>query len=422
MSVSTTSNLSNSLRRTYSDRYFKAFQNDFTQTLDELDECPDEPALGSGWFFPFNLASEQNNRVAAEGGGMGDVNQRTEVQGQVNVVEFLAWIQLSELLKNVGAKGGALNGANELNRQIKEATTGLSKLMQRMFVISHGTGRLAVIENDTTSLNTFVGKNDEGVTNLMVNDVIDVYTLDSGGSSAITSRKITDINRRTRTVTFSGAAASLTADYGVYKASDYGRGSNGFHGLIDNGAFTDNVHGQSRTTYSGLNAQVRDPGTPTALEEEHMREICDDIFLAGGEVDKIACNVGVMNAFFDIQGGDRRYNIERGQTAKMVLGYREGDALFSYDKGSMVIRKDQNMPARTMYFYSLKSFYKHTVRKLGWLDEGGSLLRLTPNSNADGFLLSWTALLYAAVNISCCAPPWNGVRRNILDKSLAGDS
>lgn len=421
MAVSTITTQSNSLRRVYSNRYFRAFQNDFTPILEEIDECPDDPTRGEGWFFPFHLSSPQNNRVTAEGGSMGTVNQRTEVQGQVNAVEFTGWLQLSELLKNAGTRDAAWNGG-ELNRMMKETTTDLTKFMQRMFVISHGTGRLAVVDANTSSTNTFVGALDEGINNLMDNDLIDVYDADTGGSSVITSREITKIVRSTRTVTFDGATASLTAGDGIYRAGDYGRGSNGFHGLFDDGTYATSIHGQSRSTYEKLKSQVTDPGSPTELTEQDMRQVCDNIYLNGGEVDRIYCNVGVMNAFFDIQTGDRRYAVERGQTPKFVLGYREGDALFSYDKGTMVLKKDPNIPARTMYFVSLKaSVMKHTLRKLGWLDEGGSILRLTPNGS-DGFNTSWTALIVAECNISCIAPIWNGVLRNIKDQSIAGDT
>lgn len=422
MSVSTITNLSNSLRRTYSNKYFKAFQNDYTPLLDELEECSDEPTLGTGWFFPFYLYTPQNWRNSSEAGSMGTVHQRSEIQGQVNSVEWLGWMQLSELLKNAGARGGALQGGSELNRQMKETTQDITKGMQRQFSLSHGTGRMAVVEADVTSGNTFIAKLDEGTSGLMEGDFIDFVNTDTGGTAQVTSRIITKINRQTRVVTFDGAAAALTADWGVYRAGDYGNAMpNGFHGLIDNGVFQDSLHGQSRTTYDKLKAQVRDPGTPTELTEEAMRQICDDIYLAGGEVDSIQCNVGVLNQFFNISAGDRRYNIERGQTAKQVLGYRDGDALFSYDKGTMTIKKNVNLPARTMYFYSLKqAFMKHTLRKLGWLDEGGSILRLTPGSGT--FSTSWTALIYAAVNISCPYPIWNGALRNIADESIAGDT
>lgn len=416
MAVSTTTNLSNSLRRTYASKYFKAFQDDYTPMLDELDECPDEPTLGSGWYFPFYLRTPQNWRVSSEGGAMGTVKQRSEVQGVVNAVEWLGWLQISELLKLAGARDGAFNGG-ELNRQMKETTQDITKGMQRMYTISHGTGRLAVVNANIGPGNTFVAKLDEGVNALMEGDEIDIVDIDIGGTVQVSARVITKIVRSTRTVTFDGAPASLTANWGIYKTGDYGRGCNGMHGIIDNGIFQDLVSGQSRGTYEKLKAQVVDPGSVTALEEDHMRQVCDLIYAAGGDVDSIQCNVGPLNAFFDTQTGNRRYNMERGQTAKMVLGYKEGDALFSYNKGTMVIKKNCNMPARTMWFYSLKqSCFKHTLRKLGWLDEGGSILRLTPGAGV--FNTSWTALIYSAQNISCFAPIWNGALRNILDRSV----
>jgi hypothetical protein len=423
MGVSTISNLSNSLRRTYSNRYFRAFQNDFTPVLNALDECPDEPTRGSAWYFPFHMSSPQNWRVAAEGGSMGTVQQRTEVQGSVNAVEFLGWMQISELLKNAGTKDAAWNGG-ELNRQMKETTTDITKGMQRMFVISHGTGRLGVVEAGTTGTTSFVGTLDEGVQCLMDNDLVEFYTGDSGGTitaGTTTSRKVDKIVKGTRTVTLT-AAATLLANDGVYRAGDYGRGSQGFHGQVDDGTFQITLNGQSRNTYEKLKSSVADPGSPTPLTEQHMRAICDEIYQNGGEISDIWCGPGVMNAYYDVSTGNRRYNIERGQSAKFTLGYKEGDALFSYDKGSVTLKKDPNIPARTMYFLSLKqSFMKHTLRKLGWLDEGGSILRLTPNGS-DGFNTSWTALIYAACNTSCMSPIWNGVRRNIKDESIAGDS
>lgn len=422
MSVSTVTNLSNSLRRTYADRYFKAFQQDYTPILDEIDECPDEPTYGVGWFFPFYESTPQNWRTSAEGGGMGTVEQRTEEQGQVNSVEFLGWLQISEKLKNVGVRSAAWNGG-EVNRQMKETMFDITRGMQRMFTISHGTGRLAVVESDVTSGNSFVAKLDEGVNDLEVNDRIDFYDLDTGGTiTAVANRKITKIVRSTRTVTFDGAAAALTANWGVYKTGDYGRAVNGIHGLIDNGIFQDDLHGQSRATHEKLKSVVVDPGTPTELTEEHIQEIFDGIYLNGGTAEGIWCNTGVLNAIFALQAGDRRYNIERG-TAKFQGGFKEGDLMYNYDKGSYVVKKNPQLPARTLYVHSLKtSFYKHTTKKLGWLDEGGSILRLTPDAGSDGYKTSWTAMVYADVNLSCYGALWNGVRRNILDRSMAGDS
>jgi hypothetical protein len=79
-----------------------------------------------------------------------------------------------------------------------------------------------------------------------------------------------------------------------------------------------------------------------------------------------------------------------------------------------------------MYFLCLKdSFYKHTLADFGFLGGGGrdGVLHLTPNSTTPGggFETSWTAVIYAALNISNYYPPKNGVIRDIEDATLAGD-
>lgn len=351
---------------------------------------------------------------------MGTVQQRVEIQGKVNAVEFMAYFQLSEMLKNAGVRDAAWNGG-EMARHMKETTRDVTKGMQRMFVISHGTGRLAVVEAGTVASLSWVAKLDEGVSCLEPNELVDFYNLDSGGAAQYSASLISKVARTTaRTVTMS-AVHTLTANWGVYKAGDYGRGCNGLMGLVDDATKVDLLHGQSRAAYEELKCQKVDPGGPTDLDEQAMREICDRIYLAGGQVDTILTGVGGMNAYFDISTGDRRYVVERSNTPKFRLGYKEGDALFSYDRGDVVIKKDPNMPARTMLFMSKSGFMKHTLRKLGWVDEGGSILRLTPNGS-DGFNSSWTGMMLAQVNISCIEPPWQGIIRNIKDKTVAGDA
>jgi len=449
MGVSTITNLSNSLRRTYSNRYFRAFQNDFTPILNELDEAPDEPTRGVSWSFPFHLSSPQNWKVNAEGGPMNEVLQRTEIQGRVRSSEFLGYMQISELLKNAGTREAAWNGG-ELNRQMKETTTDITKGMQRQFVLSANDGSLAEPTAAIAGVNTFTAELDRGVNGLMVNDLIIFVDNAGGGTQGDVEDdnggigfRIQSINRKTRLVTVTnpdGSAATITTAglskiwlFGSYDKPGAADGEgflagrtqpNGLYGIIDDGSFSALIHTRDRTAagQEKLQSAVRDPGTQVELTEEHMRQLADDIYLDGGECDRLYCNVGVMNAFFDVQTGDRRYAIEKGRTAKFVLGYREGDALFSYDKGTITIKKDPNMPARTMFFVALKqTMVKNTLRKLGWLDEGGSILRLTPAASIAGFGTSWTALIASQVNISCVAPIWNGARRNIKDAALAGD-
>jgi hypothetical protein len=425
MAASSTSTLANSLKKVYADRYFKAFQDEHIPLMEQLQECPEDPVYGSGWYFPFTLNTKQTSKVNSEGGGMGTVRQRSEIQGQVNAVEFIDKFQITEMLKNAGRDVGAFG--NEVNRHMEETTGDITKFMQRQYSISHGTGRLAVVAADTVGTNAFVGANNTGVVALMEGDYIDIYDAESGGALQLDSRKVTDIDRITRTVTFDGAVASLTAGWHVYKEDSYGYAPNGLHGLVDDGTNAGSVHGQSRTSYPKLKSRVRGSRATVDgdLTEEKMRQMCDDIYRVGGYVDRIFCNVGGANAYLDITDGDRRYQMTRGKTAQRMLGYVEGDLLFSYHNGNIPIKLNPNLPAREMYFVSWKkSFRKHTLRKLGFLtdsDRGGSPLHLAPDGSG-GFTTSWIAIVCAQQNISCRAPIWNGLLTGWTDKSVAGDS
>ena len=422
MAASTIALLSGSLKTSYSAKYWEAMQDAFTPILTDLEECPDEPILGVGWNFPFHLSSPGNVKLNSEGGSMGDVHQRVEVQGTVNACEFLGWFQITEMLKNAGKNAGAFG--NELDRHTTETMDDVTKFMQRMFTISHGTGRLAVVDFTGTSgaVNNFIAAKNEGVTNLLEGEYIEFYNLDSGGSIfGSTARKITAINRLTRSVTFDGAAADFTTvNYGVYKAGSYGQLVNGLRGLNDDATFGASIHGQSRSTYPALCCQKVDLGG-NILTEESMRQMCDNIMRVGGAVDRIVTNVGGVNAFLTISDGDRRYQMERGKTAQRTLGYVPGDLLFSYHNGNLPIKINPNIPGAEMNFLTWKRWMKFTTRKLGWLEgDGGNILHLTPGSGT--YATSHIAMVCAEVNIGNPAPRWGGRLQNFIDKSVNGDS
>ncbi len=426
MATSTIALLSTSLKTSYSETYWEAMQNAETPILSDLEECKDQPALGVGWNFPFHLASPQAWKLNSEGGAVGAARQRIEIQGTVTASEFLGWFAVTEMLKNAGKNAGAFG--NEIDRHTNECMLDITKAMQRMFTISHGTGRLAVIDaaSNGVNSNTFIARKNEGVMNLMVNDSIEFYDADSGGAiQGTTARNITAINRLTREVTVDGAAITWATGWGVYKESSYGQTVNGLRGLIDDASYAASIHGQARSGYAGLNCQNIDASTFSGgeLTEEMMRQMCDQIKFAGGEVDRIITNVGGVNAYLKITDGDRRYNMPSGNTMKRVLGYKgESDLLFSYHNGNLPFKINVNMPGGEMLFATWKRFMKFTNRKLGWLDGGGQsgILHLKPSTY--GYETAWVAMVCAEVNIGNTAPHWNGRIENFVDRSVNRDS
>lgn len=418
--------LSNSLKRMYPAGFFEAAQQKFTPTMDELDECPDKPTEGIGLFFPFFLSTPRRAKFQSPGSLVGGApNARIELQGQVNAVEQVDYIQLTEMVKNAGTAQAAWNGG-EFKRQVKEATEDITKLAEQAVNISHGTVRLCTVQNATVASTSFVAANDEGVSNLMENDLVDVFNLDSGGAIQFADVKILEINRTTREV-LTNTSMTLTAGWGIYTYDSYGIGINGFHGLIDNGVFQDSIHGQSRAAsgQAKLKSQVvtlGTPGVPADISSSEVIKLLDTINDLGGEVDMLAGNVGVLRTLFQEQEGNKRYNIEAGSNAtatKLRFGFKEGDWLFNYYRGDLRVRRGRNLPYRTFYAYSLKkTFWKHTLRKVGWLEGSNGILHLTPGDG--GFYTAWTGIIMQQFNVSCRIPAWNGVVRNAKDY-LAGD-
>jgi hypothetical protein len=266
---------------------------------------------------------------------------------------------------------------------------------------------------------------------------IDSFDTDTGGTiSALNSRKITKIDRTTNgdpggvgyntyqgVVTFDGAAANITAGHGIYMEDDYGYAPNGIDGLIGSEAVASTFLTKSRATYPKLNVnRLHNSGVPRDLTEDLMRQMADQIYFLGGELDAIRCNAGMINAFAALQTSDKRYTVTKGEFPKYIQGHREGDLLFAYDKVTATLKKDPQCQARTMKFLSLKeSFYKHTTAPLGFLNQGGSILMPIPSASGGGYDYSLTARMYAAANISCIRPGDNGTLDDCKDKTLAGD-
>jgi hypothetical protein len=420
--------------------YFKAYQEDYTPLLSDLEECPDEPVKGKRWNVPLYLATPFNVRTGAEGGPQAGVVADSEIMGQVLAAEFKGSVKLTELLERQGTADVHFNGG-ALNHAMKTNTSDLSKLMQ-IHLWGHGTGRLAVIDRNEVASATFRARLNWSILRLRKNMRVDTYDLDTGGAKQLDSLRITSIDRTTNgdssgagyntfqgvvtvAATSGGSAvpANFTAGHGVYLEDDYGLAPNGIDGLIGSSTVAPTFLAKSRASFPELNTnRIHNNGTPTDLSEDDMRQMADLIYFNGAEIDSIRCNAGLINAFAKLQSSDKRYSVVRGEFPKYIQGHREGDLLFAYDKVTATVKKDPQCQARTMKFLSFKdSFYKHTSAELGFLNRGGNILLPIPSAGGGGYDYAFTARLYAAVNISNYFPLANGTLEDRKDKTLAGD-
>lgn len=423
-----------------SKEYFKAYQEDYTPLLSDLEECPDEPIRGKKWNVPLYLASPFNVRTGAEGGAEASVIADSEIQGSVLATEFKGSIRLTELLDRVGTREAHFNGG-ALNHAMKTVTSDMSKLMQ-IHLWGHGTGRVGVIDQNEVASTSVKLRLPWSILRIRKNMRLDIYDTDTGGTKQFTALKVANIDRSTNgdpggvgyntyqgVVTFAasglaGASSptqSYTAGHGLYLTGDYGYAPNGIDGLIGSAAVAPTFLTKSRATYPELNTnRVHNSGVPTDLTEDDMRKLADQIYFVGGELDAIRCNAGLINEFAKLTSSDKRYSVVKGEFPKLIQGHREGDLLFAYDKVTATIKKDPQCAARTMKFLSLKSsFFKHTTAELGFLNRGGNILLPVPNST--GYDYAFGARLYAAINASCYRPGDNGSLEDRKDSTLAGD-
>ena len=211
----------------------------------------------------------------------------------------------------------------------------------------------------------------------------------------------------------------------IYWYNDYGGNiAQGIRALIQDGSVSSSFLGVPFATEPGLKANIRsNAGTPRPYTEMLIRQVLDDIFqVGGGTIGTLRANTGAMNEVAGVSIPDKRYPVMSGNFPKFVQGYRDGDLAVSYGSGQATYKTDPQIPYRSIYAINFKdSFYKHTLAEMGFLDKGGmdGVLHLTPNGSS--FETSWTAVLYAACQISSYNPSINGALFDISDNGLCGD-
>lgn len=430
--ASSLANLSAGLKRIYSEETFEYAQNAAAPLVELFEEAKELTAEGEGYFWPFMLRSPQNIATPPEEGNIPTPKQRTEIQGKLSVGQFVGDFEITFVLEAVGTARGTWN-RGEVKKHSFDTLRDLVKHRNRIYAGTHGTGRLAVVQASTVSTNAFVaqllttgaafGGAGFGAHLLRPNMMIDIYTLDVGGASVILNRKITDIAKATRTVTYDGAAGTLTVGQHVYIAGCYASGMvpNGLLGLVDDGEFLDVIHNVSRTTYPELKSTVlRNGGV--------LRNITEDILITAGlllrndtgsAIDCLVMNLGQNLKYIQSVRPTRYQDMSSKQPLKFIGGYGGEDTIAFYFDGRP-IRKviSEDVAPRHIYGIDLSMMRWAPVRKLGWLDNANGIFAQGVNSG--GYKTTHQATMYSVENIGTLAP-WAHFRiQDLFDNVLCG--
>lgn len=425
--ISTLGALQNSLKRIYDPDYFELHLNYRAPFYQMIQQSKNHEADGEGAFWPFYLQTPQNMGSPAEGGDLPPVKTRTEVQARVRPVQFVNSFQISFILAAVGTKRGSFS-KTEIQRHMWEATTDVTKHMNRVMAGSHGSGRLCQVEAATAASTTFVAKQglgSPGVLLLRKNMLIDVFTLDSGGvissGGAATQIKINDITPATRTVTLN-TALTLAANEHVYNFPDYNNTSNGLLGLVDDGTFLTTIHNQSRATFSELKATVLDAGgVLRPLTEELLIDGASQTLQnSGQEIDCLILNSGQMRQYLKFVIPQRRYNVSGKGVPSYQTGYREDELQFLWGGKTCAIKRMEDIHPRTVFGITSSLIRRFEVEKLDWYDHGGGQI-LAQGVGTNGRKTTQEATIFAVTNIGNLQPNGHFVIRDLLDPQLAGD-
>lgn len=432
MAASTLANLEAGLRRIYSDETFDYAQAAASPLIDLFEEVEDLTPDGDGYYWPFMLTSPQNIGTPGESGNIPPTKQRTEVQGRLRVGQFVGDFEISFMLEAAGSERGTWS-KNEVKKHSWETLRDLVKHRNRIYAGTFGTGMLATISATTAGTNAFVakltvsgtgrawGSTGQGASLLRKNMLIDVYT--AAAASEILARKITAIAKATRTITYDGAAGSVTADSGVYIASSYGQSTvpNGLMGLVDDGTFLDVLHNLSRTTYPELKAQCfHNSGT--------YRDLSEDLLLiagfalrqeAGGQTDVLVLNTDQLYKYIK-HLRPTRYFDANGRAPKYSAGFdNESTFKFYFDGRPIRLITSEDVAPRHVYGLDLSTMRRATLKKLGWLDHGGGSMFIQ-GSNGSGYTTTKVATMYSLENIGTLAPWMNWRLEDLMAPNLAG--
>lgn len=424
MAAPTQAQLSDALRVSYAEGEFHKAEREFCPAFEDIEDLKEYTAIGKHKSFPVFFNSPKNFTVGAQSLQTGTTGIRSQKNATETPVEMLGWLLISEMILNIGKDAQSTTlGRAELKQQMKDLLLDVNQGIQRYAITGHATGALGIVKDAVVASTTVYLDEPYFVRALMVGDVIDIYTLDSGGAATETSKTITAVNNDLRTITLDAAVTCDAGEY-IYRTGTYGVTLNGYQGGIDDGTWQTTIHGLSRTTYPLLKAQVKDitsGGLPSDLTENDIIVLLQKMRDIGGIPTKCVSGDGFAQAYLGITNPDRRYNVASGKTHGYRLGYKESDLqIMTPSNGEIPFKADPNCDARTAYFFSPENMRILRARKMGWMQNTGNMLLPVPISG--GYSTDHIAMICGQHNLVFLEPWRTGVLRGFKDQFAAGDT
>lgn len=433
MGATTTSNFTGLLTESYSrERVLLPFERRDAKFHSMTQEWPNQAPLGKGKTWPIQTKDPHSAGAASESSGVvPTVRQPTILQPNVDAVQVVAATQWSEMMLSAGRGDGSIGPdvmEMQLSATVRNAITCLNSLS-----LGHGTGRLAKTETTVNSADQIMA-NPEGVKQLRVNMLVDIYNADTSGAKQGNSLTINAINSDTRTVTFS-ASLNGTAGWGLYRAltssvTTYGTAPFGLRAWADDGSLTSAIAGLTRSSDTGINANVIKAAAGTyAYSEKLIRKAINRaVDRCGIEPDTAICNIGIVSEHINHMVQDRILSVVGDSVPSYRAGYDPEKIGIQIGGKFIKYTVDRDYPGREIVFFPKSIFRRHQLRPLNWLaDDSGidglakAVLMQVPASGGS-YALEKVAVLLGMVNYGCLMPAAIVSVQTIADEEVCGDA
>lgn len=281
---------------------------------------------------------------------------------------------------------------NLLNAEM-EGLLKASKFNFGRMLYGDGTGTLTTVESASGN-NVVVAS----VQNLIEGMVVDVLTSE-GTSTGVAGRRITSIDRSSKTITLSGnaiPASTLTKGNIITVQGSYKNELTGLGAIFGTGS---TLYGLSKTANKWLNPRSY---TSTAIDDVTIQKVIDEMDeVAGSKADFIVCSFGVKRAYQEYLT-ENKSNVD-------IMNLAGGYKAISYN--GIPVVSDRFAPSGTMYVLDTTEFHLHQLCDWRWLEgDNGKIIRQVAGKPV------YTATLVKYADLICDKPSGQAKISGITEK------
>lgn len=415
-------------------KYIPAHERSMAKFYHETEDWEDGGApLGAE--RKWGIRSKDSHAAAAVDGG-GDLptfNPPALVNPSLTAKAVAASVAWTELMLAVGQAEGTIQAIDVIDDHVKMTVRNIMSALNR-HSLGHGTGRMAVVESATSSSTTVPCRLPEHVLQIRPGMMIGFYDTDTGGSLQGAVETVQSVNFEARTFVI-GNARSLTAGWGIYKASsstatEYGIVPMGLRGINDNGGLAASIYGITRSSNPIMNATVLTSGSVQSYSDKLVRKGVNRVGFANDmDPDEIWCNKGIVSEHYNHLSGNRMWTLGPGDSAPQYNSGATGTPKFKHGDKEIPFKVDRDLPARELHILCRTLYRKHVLRKPSWVGDGvgadGSVspvLMQAPGTATNTYALQKVAGMVGFLNFGHLMLIAGCKIDMVADEELAGDA